>query len=393
MAPAGWHIEPIKNRLRLEYGTSLIDSERRDGSFPVYGSNGKVGTHSSYCVEGPGILVGRKGSVGEIHYSEDSFWPIDTVYHVRRLRDDDWRFLYYLLRYLSLGQLNAATGVPGLTRRDAHFILGAFPERNEQVELASILKMADDAFAAAEVKLVAARRLKTALMQRLFTRGIPGRHTRFKQTKIGEIPETWEPVTVQSVLHAMPFNGISPQSRPEPPGTPILNVECIDRGFCSLEHVSYVDVDIQDRESYRAMTGDFFVLRGNGNRTYVATGGLLTTEPHVPTIFSDKLIRLRFDPEKVVDRFVPYQWQSPAFLRRIQSKAESGSGLWMISKRDIRRELVARPMSLDEQSEIVSFIDAAIASIHALEAEVTNLARLKHSLLQNLLTGRIRVRS
>src|SRR5262249_51197391 len=131
-APDGWTIEPIKNRLRLEYGTGLTEAERQNGEFGVYGSNGCVGFNNSYLVEGPGILVGRKGSVGEVHFSEKNFWPIDTVYYVRRLGGDDWRYLYYLLTFLNLGRLNAATGVPGLTRRDAHFILGAFPEKTEQ---------------------------------------------------------------------------------------------------------------------------------------------------------------------------------------------------------------------------------------------------------------------
>lgn len=69
-APDGWTVEPIKIRLWLEYGTGLTDAERHEGDHPVYGSNGQVGTHDTYLVEGPGILVGRKGSVGEIHFSE-----------------------------------------------------------------------------------------------------------------------------------------------------------------------------------------------------------------------------------------------------------------------------------------------------------------------------------
>src|SRR6266702_3898138 len=114
--PDGWNIEPIKRRIRFDYGSSLTDETRRNGSFPVFGSNGPIGTHDAYYVEGPGILIGRKGSVGEVHFSVSHFWPLDTVYYVRRLRNDDWYYLYYLLGFLNLDMLNAATGVPGLTR-------------------------------------------------------------------------------------------------------------------------------------------------------------------------------------------------------------------------------------------------------------------------------------
>jgi type I restriction enzyme S subunit len=242
IVPPGWDVQPLRNRLRLEYGSALTDADRRVGQYEVFGSNGKVGTHNSYLVDGPGILVGRKGSVGEVHFSDENFWPIDTVYFVRRLREDDWHYLYYLLSYLRLDQMNAATGVPGLTRRDAHFILGAFPGVVEQRRIAAILKLADQAIARAQEKLARARRLKVALMQQLFKRGVQGSHCRFKKSVLGDIPESWNVVSIGSVLDGMPFNGISPQSRPDPPGTPILNVECIDEGRCSVEKVTYVAI-------------------------------------------------------------------------------------------------------------------------------------------------------
>jgi type I restriction enzyme, S subunit len=154
--------------------------------------------------------------------------------------------------------------------------------------------------------------------------------------------------------------------------------------------VTYVDISTDDIERYRAWVGDFFVLRGNGNRDYVATGGLLRDKPPTDAIYSDKLIRLRFDNEKVAERFVPYLWQSRTFLTRLQSKAESGSGLWMMSKRDIVRELFACP-PLDEQKEIVALLDSAEDQLVAQTKKVDALTDVKKSLLQNLLTGKIRI--
>jgi type I restriction enzyme S subunit len=61
------------------------------------------------------VLVGRKGTVGAVHYATNAFWPIDTTYYVRAKGEDDLRYLFYLLDYLPLKILNAATGVPGLS--------------------------------------------------------------------------------------------------------------------------------------------------------------------------------------------------------------------------------------------------------------------------------------
>ena len=356
----------------------------------MFGSNGQVGTHDAPYVEGPGILVGRKGSVGAVHFSESPFWPIDTVYYVRRLGNDDWDYLYYLLGFLNLGLLNAATGVPGLTRRDAHDILGAFPDIDEQTRIAAALKLADEAIAKAQVELEATRVLKRTLLQTLFVTGFPGRHTRFVDSKLGPIPAGWEIRKIGSVLTEPPSSGTSPLSRPDPPGTPILNVSCVKGGVCDPTEVTYVDVTPEEVARYQVQVDDFFVLRGNGNRDYVATGGLLRNAPPEGTIFSDKLIRLRFDAAKAAERFVPYLWQTFGFLTRLQSKAESGSGLWMMSKRDIVREQFAYP-SVPEQAEIVAVMDETEAQLIALNSKLEALEEVKRSLLQNLLTGKVRL--
>ena len=260
----------------------------------------------------------------------------------------------------------------------------------EQRRIASALKLADDATHKARTELDATRELKQSLMYSLFVEGMPGRHTVFQKTKVGLIPQSWTVRTIRSVLVEKPDSGTSPLSRQDPPGTPILNVSCVKDGVCSAADVTYVDVTGEEISRYRARAGDFFVLRGNGNRDFVGTGGLLRETPEVDTIYSDKLIRLRFKPEDVADRFVPYLWQSKAFLTRLQSKAESGSGLWMMSKRDICRELVACP-PVDEQEEIVALLDSTEDQINAQARKVEALMDMKRALLQNLLTGKIRI--
>lgn len=261
---------------------------------------------------------------------------------------------------------------------------------DEQRRIAAALKLADEAIQKVRAELDATRELKKSLMASLFVLGMPGRHTEFQETKIGSIPKSWTVRTIKSVLVDKPDSGTSPLSRPDPPGTPILNVSCVKEGVCSPVEVTYVDVSADEIDRYRTQAGDFFVLRGNGNRDFVATGGLLRQTPEVETIYSDKLIRLRFNAKEVANRFIPYLWQSKTFLTRLQSKAESGSGLWMMSKRDICRELFACPPPR-EQEEIVAMLDSTEEQLNAQIKKVEALMSVKSSLLQNLLTGKIRI--
>lgn len=80
--PEGWEFKPIGEVITLNYGKALKEENRIEGPTPVYGSSGVVGSHSEALVPGPGIVVGRKGNVGSVFWSDTPFWPIDTVYFV-----------------------------------------------------------------------------------------------------------------------------------------------------------------------------------------------------------------------------------------------------------------------------------------------------------------------
>jgi type I restriction enzyme S subunit len=110
--PMGWERRPFAQIASLKYGKALKAENRVEGAFPVYGSSGIVGTHQTALVEGPTIVVGRKGNVGSIYWCPVSFWPIDTVYFVPREQADFW--LYLALP--SAGFQNTDAGVPGLNR-------------------------------------------------------------------------------------------------------------------------------------------------------------------------------------------------------------------------------------------------------------------------------------
>ena len=89
--------EQIGNLISLEYGSGLTESKRKGGKYPVFGSNGIVGYHNEYQVQGPGIVVGRKGSIGEVNWTNEDFWPIDTTYYVKlKDKNTSLKYVYYL---------------------------------------------------------------------------------------------------------------------------------------------------------------------------------------------------------------------------------------------------------------------------------------------------------
>lgn len=167
--PEDWDCVPLKERIELKYGKGLKEDNRKSGDVDVYGSNGKVGSHDIPLVNNPGIIIGRKGSIGEVHFAPRPFWAIDTAYYVVPKFDDDLRFLYHLLNFLPLASLNAATGVPGLSRRDVYALRGAFPPHPEQVNIADVLDAVDDEIKLTQAKIKSLNELKRSLMNDLLT--------------------------------------------------------------------------------------------------------------------------------------------------------------------------------------------------------------------------------
>lgn len=116
--PEGWRWGTMADVLELAYGRALKATDRRSGPYPVYGSGGITGYHDEALVEGPTVIVGRKGSVGTLYWADESCFPIDTVFYV--VPRSPLTFCFYLLATLGLDGMNTDAAVPGLNRNNVY---------------------------------------------------------------------------------------------------------------------------------------------------------------------------------------------------------------------------------------------------------------------------------
>ena len=140
-----WGWRKLGDIAHLNYGKGLRSDQRISGRIPVYSSAGLTGYHNQPLVNEPGIIVGRKGTVGTVHISEEPFYCIDTAYYIRKSEVQcDFKFLYYLLKTLGLEKMNQDSAVPGLNRNHAHSLSVSIPnDIAEQKRIASILSAFD----------------------------------------------------------------------------------------------------------------------------------------------------------------------------------------------------------------------------------------------------------
>lgn len=114
--PQGWERKTLGESVTLNYGKALKAELRVEGDYPVYGSSGIVGTHEKPLVQGPAIVLGRKGNVGSVYWSSKSFFPIDTVYFISA--ESSSLYLYYVLKHMHF--ISTDVAVPGLNRDFAY---------------------------------------------------------------------------------------------------------------------------------------------------------------------------------------------------------------------------------------------------------------------------------
>ncbi|EKO3892313.1 restriction endonuclease subunit S [Vibrio metschnikovii] len=120
LIPDGWEAKQLKDILELAYGKALKKTDRVEGDVPVYGSGGLTGYHNQNLVEGPGIIVGRKGTVGSVYWEPKAFYPIDTVFYVKPKAGYSLNYCYLILQNLGLKNMNTDAAVPGLNRNNAY---------------------------------------------------------------------------------------------------------------------------------------------------------------------------------------------------------------------------------------------------------------------------------
>ena len=139
-----WPVARLGDICDFKYGKSLPEAARSGGAVPVYGSNGVVGGHDAALTASETIIIGRKGSHGEVNFSSTPCWPIDTTYYVDcTATNADLHWLRYRLAGAGLNQMNRAAAIPGLNREDAYRVEILLPPLPEQRRIAAILDQAE----------------------------------------------------------------------------------------------------------------------------------------------------------------------------------------------------------------------------------------------------------
>jgi len=137
--PAHWALCQLGRQITLQRGVDITKDEQNAGQVPVVSSGGISSYHDAALVDGPGVVVGRKGSAGTVHWVAEDYWPHDTTLYVKWWGGNDRRFVFYKLISMDLAGFDTGSANPTVNRNLVHRVHGPWPPLAEQRQLAGHL--------------------------------------------------------------------------------------------------------------------------------------------------------------------------------------------------------------------------------------------------------------
>lgn len=165
MMPEVWRVGRLDDIMEFMYGKALKEADRKSGTVVVYGSSGIVGYHNAKLVNGPGIVIGRKGNVGSVHWVDRDFYPIDTTYYVK----SSFALVYCL--YLLKNELffDSDSVVPGLNRQIAYQNRIVVPPQSIVDKFSEVATRSRENISSNELETLTLSKIRDSLLPRLMS--------------------------------------------------------------------------------------------------------------------------------------------------------------------------------------------------------------------------------
>lgn len=401
--PSHWEVRRLKRICRLAYGDSLNEETRRVGPVPVFGSNGRVGSHRSANTSAPCIIVGRKGSFGKVNYSRTPVFAIDTTFYVdHRYSSSNIRWLYFLLGWLELDNITRDSAVPGLNRHEAYRRVVPIPPLSEQSAMARFLGQADcriQRYLRAKHRLIVLlEEMKQAVIDQAVTGQIDVRtgrpYSAYKPSGVpwlGDMPKHWERCRLRNVVSAVTTGSRAWSSYAADAGPLFIRIANLSRGSLKLRFDEVVRLSLPETSEAgrtRVETGDLLI----SVTAYIGSIGVATDDLEEAYV-SQHVARCSPTPESS-SRWLGYVLLSTIGRSHGRMSLYGGTkdGL---SLDDVRNYPVLLPPRR-EQEQLVQWIEAKLSSLVAKQdgtrRQIEMVREYRNRLITDVVLGRLDVR-
>jgi type I restriction enzyme S subunit len=374
-----FHQTKLGDMLTFQRGFDITKSEQNEGTVPIVSSSGISSYHNKAKVKGPGVVIGRKGTLGTVHFLKEDFWPHDTTLWIKDFKGNCPRFLSYFMPALKLENFDVGAANPTLNRNHVHGIKVVFPRKRKlQERIAAILSAYDELIETNQRRIALLEKLAEQIYREWFVRlRFPG-HEKVK--KIKGVPEGWRVAELRELAKVNP-SSISRQNKPEN----ILYVDISSVSTNRIEGITpYAFNDAPGRARRRVEHGDVIWSSVRpANRAYS-----LIFDPPENLIVSTGFAVIRPN-KKTPFTFLFFAVTSNSFVDQMTAVAK-GAAYPATSFDDFEKAKLLVPTD----GLLSGFHDVAeplFRQKHLLQEQNTHLTRTRDLLLPRLISGKLSV--
>jgi type I restriction enzyme, S subunit len=364
--PKGWETKKLRELLNFKYGKGLPQEKRCDeGSVKVFGSNGLIGTHDVAITQGPTIIIGRKGSVGEVHLSQESCWPIDTTYFVDEFPGDiPPRYWSYYLKSLHLGQQEKSSAIPGVNREDIYKIEAAVPPLSEQRRIVAKLEELLDKVDACKKRLERIPAILKRFRQSVLAAACSGRLTAdWRDSNEKDCSMNWTSTKLGNLTSIVTSGSRGWAKYYSQNGAIFIRAQNINADYLDLSDIAYVNLpDRAEGLRTKVRKNDLLVTITGANVTKSAI-----VHEELDDAYVSQHVALVRPKDTKLSLFLFYWLLSPAHGRAQLLESAYGQGKPGLNLDNIRNVDVSVPTD-PERYEIVRRVEALFKVADQIEA-------------------------
>jgi type I restriction enzyme S subunit len=391
LIPVDWEVYRLGDRASF-IGSGKTNT-KSSGEYPLYGSTGLIGSCKNPEYEGEAILVARVGAnAGKLNFVSGEYGVSDNTILVKLKPENLIQYYRYWLIRKNLNNLVFGSGQPLITGTQIKELLLPFPPEKEQADIANALSDADALINELEKLIAKKQAIKTATMQQLLTgrTRLPqfalredGTNKGYKQSEFGEIPEDWDVFQIGDISEVI--RGASPR----PKG---------DKRYYGGKVPRLMVEDVTRDGKYVTPCVDFLTEAGaklsrpcaKGTLTLVCSGTV-----GVPSILAvdacihDGFLALVKISQKIYTDYLFHYFSTQQ--EKFNNSATHGGVFTNLTTDGVRQFLVPVPVEKEEQTAIASILSDMDTDIQTLQQRLSKTRQIKQGMMQELLTGRIRL--
>jgi type I restriction enzyme, S subunit len=377
-----WRETTLGEVLTLQRGFDITKKEQRPGSVPVISSSGVGSYHDEARAQGPGVVIGRKGSLGTVFFVDRPYWPHDTTLWVKDFKGNDPYFCYLLLKTLPLAVLDAGSSNPTLNRNHAHLLPVRVPPVVEQQRIGVALAAFDELTETNERRIELLEDLGRSIYREWFVRfRFPGwEEEPFTDTPLGRTPAEWQVDRLAKFVTTQ--YGYTASATEASVGPRFLRGTDINkRSYINWAEVPNCEIPLGQIARFRLEVGDVCVIR------MADPGKVGIVERPVDAVFASYLVRLRSVDSRLTPQLLahyardePYQSWVTGSSTGTTRKSASASVL-------TEPRIAVPPAHIADRFE--REVGAVRAELNALVEQNSVLLRTRDLLLPRIVTGRL----